>query len=90
LLRVPGLGVTNVDRIIELRRHVPVTLDSLRRMRVHLQTVAPFVLTADKNSAPAVQLQSVNLRQLLQKPSQLNLFDSNEATAVSRPDAGSS
>ena len=37
LLRVPGLGVRNVDRIIRIRRWHSIRLDDLTRLRVPLQ-----------------------------------------------------
>jgi putative DNA modification/repair radical SAM protein len=47
LLRVPGLGVRNVERLLRLRRHKRVTLDDLKKLRVPLQRTKPFVVTAD-------------------------------------------
>ncbi len=47
LLRVPGMGVRSVDRILLARRHRRLRLDDLRRLRLSLAKVAPFVVTAD-------------------------------------------
>jgi predicted DNA-binding helix-hairpin-helix protein len=47
LLRVPGLGVRNVDRLLKLRRHRAVRLADLRQLRAAVERMAPFVLTAD-------------------------------------------
>ncbi|WP_376098660.1 putative DNA modification/repair radical SAM protein [Roseomonas sp. CCTCC AB2023176] len=47
LLRVPGLGTRNVDRIIAARRSGPVRLSDLARLRVPLRKVAPFVCAPD-------------------------------------------
>jgi putative DNA modification/repair radical SAM protein len=47
LLRVPGLGVKNVDRLLQVRRWHRVTLADLARLRVSLKKVLPFVITAD-------------------------------------------
>jgi len=47
LLRVPGLGVKTVDRLIQVRRWHQVTLADLARLRVSLKKVLPFVETAD-------------------------------------------
>jgi putative DNA modification/repair radical SAM protein len=49
LLRVPGLGARNVDRILSLRRLHRVRLDDLARLRVVLRKARPFVVTADHN-----------------------------------------
>jgi putative DNA modification/repair radical SAM protein len=47
LLRVPGLGVRNVDRLIQVRRWHRVTLQDLARLRVPLKKILPFVITSD-------------------------------------------
>jgi putative DNA modification/repair radical SAM protein len=49
LLRVPGLGVRTVDRIVAMRPHRSVGLADLARLRVPMQRVTPFVVTADHN-----------------------------------------
>lgn len=77
LLRVPGLGVRTADQIVEARRHVAVTTSALARMRVSLRKVGPFVLTADRNRAPARLLDRLDLRRLVSPPRQLSLFGGN-------------
>lgn len=47
LLRVPGLGVRNVDRILQVRRWHRITLADLTRLRVPLKKALPFVIVAD-------------------------------------------
>jgi putative DNA modification/repair radical SAM protein len=47
LLRVPGLGVKSVDRILRARRHTRLRLGDLGRLRLPLAKVTPFVVTAD-------------------------------------------
>jgi putative DNA modification/repair radical SAM protein len=47
LLRVPGLGVRNVERILAARRCTRLRLADLIRLRVPLKKVLPFVITAD-------------------------------------------
>lgn len=47
LLRVPGLGVKNVDRILAARRWSTLRLGDLIRLRVPLQKVLPFIETTD-------------------------------------------
>ena len=49
LLRVPGLGVRNVDRLLKLRRVRRVRLDDLSKLRVSLRKAGPFVVTSDHN-----------------------------------------
>ncbi|MEX1047881.1 MAG: putative DNA modification/repair radical SAM protein [Akkermansiaceae bacterium] len=77
LLRVPGLGVRNTDRIIHIRRFTKIRLSDLVRLRVSLKKVQPFVITADHNPA-AYLLDSDRLRaRFLPKPVQLELFSSD-------------
>ena len=47
LLRVPGLGVKSVDRIIAARRQRRLRMEDLARLRVSLASVAPFVVAGD-------------------------------------------
>ena len=47
LLRVPGLGVRNVDRILRIRRLHFLVLADLTRLRVPLAKAQPFIVTAD-------------------------------------------
>ena len=47
LLRVPGLGVRNIDRILKIRRWHSLRLDDLTRLRVSLKKVMPFIQLTD-------------------------------------------
>jgi predicted DNA-binding helix-hairpin-helix protein len=47
LLRVPGMGVKSVARILSARRHRALGMDDLARLRLPLAKVAPFVVTPD-------------------------------------------
>lgn len=79
LLRVPGLGVTNVDRILSIRRFTRIRQADLARLRVPLQKVMPFLMTADHNPASYL-LDSDSLRaRFVPKPRQLELFGNDEA-----------
>ena len=72
LLRVPGLGVRNVDRILKIRRYT--RLADLVQLRVSLAKVQPFLMTADHNPSSYL-LDSDALRaRFLPKPQQLELF----------------
>lgn len=78
LLRVPGLGVRNVDRIIKIRRYTRIRQADLLRLRVSLPKVQPFLKTADHNPASYL-LDSDTLRaRFVPKPQQLELFASDE------------
>lgn len=51
LLRVPGLGVRNVERILAARRHTRLRLADLLRLRVAMKKVMPFICTIDHTPA---------------------------------------
>jgi putative DNA modification/repair radical SAM protein len=71
LLRVPGLGVRNVQRILLSRKHRKLTLDDLRRLRVPVNRARHFLLTAGSN--PAVhRIDSLALPAVV--PKQIDLF----------------
>jgi putative DNA modification/repair radical SAM protein len=75
LLRVPGLGLKNVDRILRVRRQRALKLDDLRAMRVPVKRTAPFVITADPPSPFTRTLDSLALARTLRASSeQLELF----------------
>lgn len=78
LLRVPGLGVRNVERILSIRRFTRIRQADLARLRVPLQKVMPFLKTADHNPS-AYLLDSDLLRsRFVPKPRQLELFTPDE------------
>jgi len=79
LLRVPGLGVRNVDRVLQARRHGPVRLADLARLRVSLRRCMPFLLTTDNVRRPARELDRLALAQRLRPPRQLGLFEAGVA-----------
>ncbi len=54
LLRVPGIGYKNVDRIARIRRYHRLALEDLRKLNVRLKLVAPFVIAADHLPAKEV------------------------------------
>ncbi|HEV7658888.1 MAG TPA: putative DNA modification/repair radical SAM protein [Allosphingosinicella sp.] len=47
LLRIPGLGVKAVDRILAARRHRRLRLDDIGRMTVSVARLRPFLIAAD-------------------------------------------
>jgi putative DNA modification/repair radical SAM protein len=74
LLRVPGLGVKNVDRILQARRWSAIRLQDLVRLRVPLKKVMPFVETSD-HRPKILDLESDRLREHFAPPArQLDLF----------------
>ena len=74
LLRVPGLGVKAVMRILQARRVRQVRADDLLRLHVPLKKVMPFVLLADHH--PGASLDAMNLAtRLTPAPLQADLFE---------------
>ena len=47
LLRVPGLGVRNVKRVLMARRHARLRLADLARLRAPMAKLLPFIATLD-------------------------------------------
>ncbi len=73
LLRVPGMGVKSVDKLLQARRHRRLRMDDLARLRMPMDKVAPFVVALDYQ--PGGLLDSARLAQrLVPKPAQLEMF----------------
>lgn len=73
LLRVPGLGVGAVDRILAARRHRTLRLDDVARLTQSIAKVRPFLCTADWR--PTALTDRADLRALLApNQEQLELF----------------
>lgn len=73
LLKIPGLGVRSVDRILAIRHYHQISWADLVKLRVSLEKIKPFVLVSDYK--PHLQLlEQDNLAQRLIKPMQLSLF----------------
>ena len=73
LLRVPGLGVKAVDRLIASRRWRTLRLDDVARLTVSIAKVRPFLVAADWR--PTLLTDRADLRALVApKRQQLELF----------------
>jgi putative DNA modification/repair radical SAM protein len=87
LLRVPGLGTRNVERILAIRRQRSVRFGDLARLRCDLAKVKWFVRTPD-HSPRADGIPSERLREALRpQPAQKDLFDTpvDRAPAAATP-----
>jgi putative DNA modification/repair radical SAM protein len=83
LLRVPGLGIKAVLRILQARRVREIRADDLLRLHVPLKKVMPFVLLADHH--PGATLDAAGLAARLRPaPVQQGLFDEAPAPAAPR------
>ena len=71
LLRVPGLGVKAVDRILGVRRYKRLDLADVRRLSRGIEKLKPFLVCADWS--PGALTDSADLRQRVE-PTQLDLF----------------
>jgi putative DNA modification/repair radical SAM protein len=78
LLRVPGLGVRNVERILNVRRYRALTLADLAKLKISVRKSQYFIVTADGNVA-ARQIDSPKLpQQFVPRQQQLTLFETAE------------
>ena len=73
LLRVPGLGVKTVQRILAARRVRAVRSDDLARLRVPMRKVAPFIVLPDWRAGA---LDGERLGASMRECEQLALFES--------------
>ena len=74
LLRIPGIGVRNVQRIIEIRRFRALRLEDLARLKISVQKTKFFIITSDHNPA-ALLIDSPKLpTKFTPEPRQLSLF----------------
>jgi putative DNA modification/repair radical SAM protein len=73
LLRVPGLGVKAVDRIVASRRWRRLTLDDVARLTLSITKVRPFI--SAEGWRPTLLIDRADLKQRLKpKKEQLELF----------------
>ena len=73
LLRVPGLGVKAVNRILGVRRYKAMTLEDVRRLTRGVEKLKPFLVTADWS--PGALTDKADLRaRLTPAAEQLSLF----------------
>ncbi len=75
LLRVPGIGYRNVERILRIRAYHPLSLGDLRKLNIRIKTVSPFVTTTDHTIAATAALDSQALPGAVVAPAQLQLFE---------------
>jgi predicted DNA-binding helix-hairpin-helix protein len=73
-LRIPGLGVRVVNRIVSSRRHRRLRFDDLRAMGAGLKRARPFIVTADYSPTGSAHCSERLRADLLQSGSQQALF----------------
>ena len=72
LLRIPGVGVRSVERILKARRWRRIRFEDLARLRVSLRRALPFVVV-DDHTPTSLRLDALDLRTRLE-PRQLDMF----------------
>ena len=70
LLRVPGLGVKSVDRILQTRRHKRLRLDDVGRLCRSVETVRPFVVTEDWRPGALTDREDLRVRLTRRRPAE--------------------
>ncbi|ARQ88530.1 putative DNA modification/repair radical SAM protein [Stenotrophomonas maltophilia] len=79
LLRVPGLGVRNVKRVLMARRHGRLRVADVARLKAPMSKLLPFVLLADHHPRRALDDPAALRAQLAPPPRQGSLFDAPPA-----------
>jgi putative DNA modification/repair radical SAM protein len=74
LLRVPGLGVKAVDRLLQARRVRGLRAEDLQRLHVPVHKVLPFVVVADHRPSRAPDVQRIVAQAKRPAPEQAALF----------------
>ena len=75
LLRVPGMGTRNVERVLSSRRHGALRVADLTRLRVPMKKVLPFVALADHHPRASLDDPQRLRAMLAPPPRQAGLFD---------------
>lgn len=75
LLRIPGLGVRNVKRVLMARRHGRLRVADLARLRVSMSKVLPFIELADHQPGRALDNPGALRARVAPPPRQASLFD---------------
>lgn len=73
LLRVPGLGVKAVNRILASRRHRRLRLDDVARLTTSIKKLRPFLIASDWRPLQLADQADLR-RQMAPAPAQLDLF----------------
>lgn len=74
IARVPGIGLRNAKRVIELRRLRRVRWEDLSRLRCSMKKIAPFIITADYSPVQGAASSDTLRRALAEAPQQMNLW----------------
>ena len=76
LLRVPGLGVRNVERMLHIRRWHALRLADLAKLRLPMKKVLPFIVVADHTPHVLERKDEGLVDRFMAPPKQMELFGS--------------
>jgi predicted DNA-binding helix-hairpin-helix protein len=79
LLRIPGIGLRTVNRILQTRRHRAISTADLRKLRVPWHRMRYFVSTLDHHPRPG-EVDNARLKQRVTPPRQMELFELAHST----------
>lgn len=80
LLRVPGFGVRNVSRILQVRRYRSLALADLAKLKVAVKRARYFIVTADHNpSVRHLDRSELGSHVVPAQQTQLGLFEAAQA-----------
>jgi putative DNA modification/repair radical SAM protein len=82
LLRIPGVGVQSVTKLLRIRRFHKITLVDLGKLRISIIKVKPFVLTADHNPDAHLIDRSDLRDRVVQPQQQLELFQTYQSAVT--------
>ncbi len=87
LLRVPGLGYRNVERILSIRRYHRLTSDDLRKLHVCWKDAAQFLVAADHLPSRSASSEAIDKKTLSQSQAsspmrQMTLFEDAARSAM--------
>ncbi len=75
IARVPGIGLRNAKRLVELRRLRRIRYADLTRLRCSMKKIAPFIVTADYRPVSDTTASEVLRRAMAEhSPRQLDLW----------------
>jgi putative DNA modification/repair radical SAM protein len=74
IARVPGIGLRNAQRLVELRRFRSIRHADLVRLRCNMKKAAPFVIVTDYRPARDTTPSDTLRRAMADAPTQMNLW----------------
>lgn len=79
IARIPGIGLRNARRIVELRRIRRIRYVDLTHLRCSMKKIAPFIITADYRPSHDTASSATLRRALADKPVQQDLWPTLQA-----------